>query len=153
MILRCHTSALLSEPSLVSTDNEAAGPPCQFFHSLALLHIDNLPLTCSTSSRRYIRQDHMYEQPSAPYPGPNPNYGQPAPYYNPPEQPILYNGDSKDPYEGGRFKPKKTINDPVFLILFILQVKLRCASCFCSPLLTFFKKTSFWALLHSQALR
>lgn len=81
----------------------------------------------------------MYEQPSVPYPGPNPNYGQPAPYY-PPEQPILYNGDSKDPYEGGRFKPKKTINDPVFLVLFILQVKLRCASCFCSPLLTFFKK-------------
>jgi len=61
----------------------------------------------------------MYEQPSgAPYPGPNPNYGQP---YSPPEQPILYNGDSKDPYEGGRFKPKKTINDPIFLILFILQ--------------------------------
>lgn len=81
----------------------------------------------------------MYEQPGAPYPGPNPNYGQQAPYYYPPEQPILYNGDSKDPYEGGRFKPKKTINDPAFLILFILQVKLRCASSFYSPVLTFFE--------------
>jgi hypothetical protein len=150
MILRDHASALidlLSEPSLVSTRQASS-----------TLSVSSIPLlsciltTCSTSLQRYIRQDHMYEQPSAPYPGPNPNYGQPAPYYNPPEQPILYNGDSKDPYEGGRFKPKKTINDPVFLALFILQVKLHCVSCFCLPLLTFLGKKSFWASLHSQAL-
>lgn len=79
----------------------------------------------------------MYEQPSAPYPGPNPNYGQ---QYYPPEQPILYNSDSKNPYEGGRFKPKKTINDPIFLVLFILQVKLPSPLSYCSPLLTFSEK-------------
>ena len=59
----------------------------------------------------------MYGQ--QPYPGPTPSY-EPA-YYVPPEQP-LYHGDIKDPYAGGRFKPKKTINDPIFLIFFVLQV-------------------------------
>ncbi|KAF9461254.1 plasma-membrane choline transporter-domain-containing protein [Collybia nuda] len=29
--------------------------------------------------------------------------------------------DSKTPFDNGRFKPKKTINDPIFLILFVLQ--------------------------------
>lgn len=33
-----------------------------------------------------------------------------------------YGGDHKDPYDGGRFKPKKKINDPIFLVLFIAQV-------------------------------
>jgi len=60
----------------------------------------------------------MYEQP---YPGPTPAYAAEPAYYVPPEQP-LYGGDVKNPYEGGRFKPKKTINDPIFLILFILQL-------------------------------
>ncbi len=55
----------------------------------------------------------------------DPNYGQPT-YYPPPDanaygQPY-YPNDVKDPYDGGRFKPKKTINDPIFLILFVLQV-------------------------------
>ncbi|EPQ57025.1 DUF580-domain-containing protein [Gloeophyllum trabeum ATCC 11539] len=32
-----------------------------------------------------------------------------------------YGGDVKNPYEGDRFKPKKRINDPIFLILFVAQ--------------------------------
>ncbi len=58
--------------------------------------------------------------------GPNPGYApQYAPTYEqPPPQGQVY-GDSKDPYEGDRFKPKKTINDPVFLTLFIIQVSER----------------------------
>ncbi|KAF8973281.1 plasma-membrane choline transporter-domain-containing protein [Flammula alnicola] len=62
----------------------------------------------------------MYEPSNAPYPGPNPTYGQPT--YYPPETPILYDGDVKNPYDGGRFKPKKRINDPIFLIFFVLQL-------------------------------
>ncbi|KAK7472552.1 pH nine-sensitive protein 1 [Stygiomarasmius scandens] len=50
-----------------------------------------------------------------PYPGPTPAYGQP---YQPPTE---YSADVKDPYQGDRFKPKKRINDPIFLALFILQ--------------------------------
>jgi hypothetical protein len=52
-------------------------------------------------------------QPPGPYPGPSPNYGQPQ---------YASVNDSKNPYEGDRFKPKKKLNDPIFLILFILQV-------------------------------
>jgi len=68
----------------------------------------------------------MYGQ-SGPYPGPTPQYGQaqyPPQAYVPPTQQIYGNGDVKDPYEGDRFKPKKKINDPIFLILFILQVSI-----------------------------
>ncbi len=65
-----------------------------------------------------------------PAPGPTPNY---APNY-PPQgaygQPAYGQGeygggysDQKDPYAGERFKPKKRINDPIFLILFIAQVR------------------------------
>ena len=65
----------------------------------------------------------MYQPVGEPNYGPN--YGQPT-YYPPPDanaygQPY-YPNDVKDPYNGGRFKPKKTINDPIFLILFVLQV-------------------------------
>ncbi|GLB37068.1 putative CTL (choline transporter-like) family protein [Lyophyllum shimeji] len=53
-----------------------------------------------------------------PYPGPTPNYGGGYGGYAPtPQQPY----DQKSPYEGERFKPKKRINDPIFLILFVLQ--------------------------------
>ncbi|KDR75905.1 hypothetical protein GALMADRAFT_248683 [Galerina marginata CBS 339.88] len=63
----------------------------------------------------------MYNELNTYKPGPTPAYGQPAySNYVPPEQPM-YGNDVKNPYEGGRFKPKKTINDPIFLILFILQ--------------------------------
>ncbi|KAF9566775.1 DUF580-domain-containing protein [Agrocybe pediades] len=55
-----------------------------------------------------------------PNPGPSANYAEP--YYVPPNQPLNQYSDAKDPYEGGRFKPKKTINDPIFLILFVLQL-------------------------------
>ncbi|KAJ7925306.1 plasma-membrane choline transporter-domain-containing protein [Mycena leptocephala] len=54
-------------------------------------------------------------QPGAP-PGPTPQY---APQYAPPSEPF-YN-DTKSPYENDRFKPKKRINDPIVLVLFILQ--------------------------------
>jgi len=60
----------------------------------------------------------VYEAGSAPSPGFTPAYGAPH------EGPSYY--DSKSPYEGDRFKPKKRINDPVFLILFVLQVCLHC---------------------------
>lgn len=52
-----------------------------------------------------------------PYPGPTPNYGGGYGYAPPPP---TY--DQKSPYEGDRFKPKKKINDPIFLVLFILQL-------------------------------
>jgi len=58
----------------------------------------------------------MYESQQPPYPGPTPQYAPPLQPYN--------NGDVKNPYEGDRFKPKKKINDPIFLIFFILQVWL-----------------------------
>ncbi|KAF9012317.1 plasma-membrane choline transporter-domain-containing protein [Cyathus striatus] len=60
---------------------------------------------------------------NAPYPGPQPNYAQN--YYPPAEQGYSFNGygsDAKDPYEGDRFKPKKRINDPIFLVLFVAQL-------------------------------
>lgn len=55
--------------------------------------------------------------------GGTPNY---APNYayngaQPQQQPV-YN-DSKNPYEGDRFKPKSKVNDPIFLVFFILQVR------------------------------
>jgi hypothetical protein len=50
----------------------------------------------------------------APDPGPTPSY---VPANN-----SFGQGDTKDPYEGGRFKPKKKVNDPIFLVFFILQV-------------------------------
>jgi len=53
-----------------------------------------------------------------PSPGPTPGY---APTYEP-EYNSGGGGDVKDPYEGGRFKPKKRVNDPIILIFFILQL-------------------------------
>ncbi|KAI0696716.1 DUF580-domain-containing protein [Cytidiella melzeri] len=55
----------------------------------------------------------QYGAPSYP---PN-NY--PAPSGYPPDD---YPTDSKSPYEGGRFAPKKRINDPIFLVLYLLAV-------------------------------
>ncbi|KAG6874464.1 hypothetical protein C0995_010373 [Termitomyces sp. Mi166 len=60
----------------------------------------------------------MEQVQSKPYPGPTPNYG--GGYGGFPEQPPAY--DQKSPYEGDRFKPKRTINDPLFLIFFVLQL-------------------------------
>ncbi|KAG6832025.1 hypothetical protein H0H87_003005 [Tephrocybe sp. NHM501043] len=54
-----------------------------------------------------------------PYPGPTPNYGGYGGYA--PEQPAPPADDQKSPYEGDRFKPKRTINDPFFLAFFVLQ--------------------------------
>ncbi|KAH6913822.1 integral to plasma membrane protein [Coprinopsis sp. MPI-PUGE-AT-0042] len=60
----------------------------------------------------------MYQPPQQPYPGPTPAYGHsyaPTPTYPP-------QGDVKNPYENGRFQPKKKLNDPIFLVLFVLQL-------------------------------
>ena len=85
---------------------------------------------------------HPYQPVYAPAPGPTapyaeqyapqPSYGQPQYGYGQnPSGEGGYNGDQKNPYEGDRFKPKKRINDPAFLILFIaqvcLQLRLSCA--------------------------
>ncbi|PPQ98607.1 hypothetical protein CVT24_003940 [Panaeolus cyanescens] len=71
----------------------------------------------TTDNLYFFLNQLMYEPtPSAPYPGPTPGYAQQ--YYPPPQNSY---GDIKDPYEGERFKPKKRINDPIFLILFVLQ--------------------------------
>ncbi|KIY53121.1 integral to plasma membrane protein [Fistulina hepatica ATCC 64428] len=50
---------------------------------------------------------------NAPNPGPTPNY------YTP--QQNVYNSIEKSPYDIGRFRPKKRVNDPIFLVLFIAQ--------------------------------
>ncbi|EPS94136.1 hypothetical protein FOMPIDRAFT_1153435 [Fomitopsis schrenkii] len=57
----------------------------------------------------------------SPYaPGPTPNY---APQYAPPAGPPTdgFGGDQKSPYEGDRFRPRKRVNDPLFLIFFVAQ--------------------------------
>lgn len=33
-----------------------------------------------------------------------------------------YRGDQKSPYENDRFQPKKRINDPIFLVLYLASV-------------------------------
>ncbi|KAI0745667.1 plasma-membrane choline transporter-domain-containing protein [Earliella scabrosa] len=71
-----------------------------------------------------VAPPHPYQPVNAPIPGPTPNY---APNYPPqggfgqPQGGYGYGGDQKDPYAGERFKPKKRINDPIFLALFIAQ--------------------------------
>ncbi|CCM05448.1 uncharacterized protein FIBRA_07667 [Fibroporia radiculosa] len=65
----------------------------------------------------------VYKQPVY-QPGPTPNYAEPyAPSGAPPDT-DFGNGfsDPKSPYEGDRFKPRKRINDPFFLIVFMLQL-------------------------------
>ena len=73
---------------------------------------------------------HPYQPVYAPAPGPSAPYAEP---YVPPAEYAYgygqgggdqssYGGDHKSPFEGDRFKPKKRINDPIFLILFIAQV-------------------------------
>lgn len=73
---------------------------------------------------------HPYQEVGTPAPGLAPLYAE-NPYAPPqpgqyaygqgPSYGGGYNGDTKSPYEGERFKPKKRINDPIFLILFIAQ--------------------------------
>jgi hypothetical protein len=59
----------------------------------------------------------MHLQHQEPYPGPTPTYR----YAPTPTQPTY---DSKSPYEGDRFRPRKRINDPIFLVFFILQASI-----------------------------
>ncbi|GBE81179.1 DUF580-domain-containing protein [Sparassis latifolia] len=68
--------------------------------------------------------DHRYQP--VYQPGPTPNYAETS--YAPPPQPPYDQtyggggyGDQKSPFEGDRFKPRPRINDPIFLIFFILQ--------------------------------
>ncbi|EJD03315.1 DUF580-domain-containing protein [Fomitiporia mediterranea MF3/22] len=52
-----------------------------------------------------------------------PGHSQPyAPGAPPPPEAGGYGADVKSPYEGERFKPKKRVKDPVFLVLFITQL-------------------------------
>jgi hypothetical protein len=56
---------------------------------------------------------------------PNPGYSQP--YAPPPPPQQQYNmgyNPEKDPYAGGRFKPKKKVNDVFFLLFFLAQVRM-----------------------------
>jgi len=60
-------------------------------------------------------------------PGPTPNYANPyASTIGPPQSTNYDNGngynDQKTPYEGDRFRPRRRINDPFFLIFFVLQL-------------------------------
>jgi hypothetical protein len=70
------------------------------------------------------QQQPLFQPPNGPPPGPTPQYANtyapPSQPYPPPSEPY-YDGDNKSPYENNRFKPKKKINDPIFLLLFILQ--------------------------------
>lgn len=69
--------------------------------------------------------------PYAPKPGVPPQYApQYTDYASGPSQPF-YN-DTKSPYENDRFKPRRRINDPIVLILFILQVSLPLTEACCS---------------------
>ncbi len=57
-----------------------------------------------------------------PYPGPTTGYLQTYRYAPTPTQPTY---DTKSPFDGDRFRPRKRINDPIFLVLFILQARIR----------------------------
>ena len=57
-------------------------------------------------------------------PGPDVPYAKrPLPGAAPIQQDERYI-DSGVPFDGGRFKPKTRINDPIFLIVFVAQVPL-----------------------------
>ncbi|KAF9075425.1 plasma-membrane choline transporter-domain-containing protein [Rhodocollybia butyracea] len=58
-----------------------------------------------------------YNGQPAPYPGPTPNYAQPTTSTSP--TPLVET--DYDAYQGDRFKPRKRIHDPIFLVFFILQ--------------------------------
>ncbi|KAH7916531.1 plasma-membrane choline transporter-domain-containing protein [Hygrophoropsis aurantiaca] len=71
------------------------------------------------------QQPGGYEPPYIANGGPSPGYSQPyAQSMQPPEATgkPYENGDPKSPYESGRFKPEKRVNDIFFLIFFISQL-------------------------------
>ena len=79
-------------------------------------------------SQYFTNNNHYppYESQRMYTPGASQPYAPGGPVPPPPEAGGYgygYNGDVKNPYEGERFKPKKRIRDPVFLILFIAQVR------------------------------
>ena len=76
---------------------------------------------------KYGNQDYNPQYPqynpggSQPYAPPS---GAPPSGYGGPPPPNNGYGGEKDPYEGDRFKPKKSFKDPIFLVLFIAQVRI-----------------------------
>lgn len=62
-------------------------------------------------------------------PTPAPDYADPS-YTMQPPQSSGYATDQKNPYEGGRFAPKKRIHDPFFLVFFVLQASVTLFVCF-----------------------
>lgn len=89
-------------------------------YSNTCAHLNKLPMSAMNPAEQWggVPPQGYPQQNSAPYPGPTPNYGQPT-YVPPPPQ--VYNDTKEESYE--RFKPKKKINDPIFLVLFVLQVR------------------------------
>ncbi|TFY79944.1 hypothetical protein EWM64_g4068 [Hericium alpestre] len=63
----------------------------------------------------------QYQWGAQPQPGGVYQPGPTRPYVHPPPPKAGYNEEPKSPYEGDRFKPRKTFNDPLIAILFILQ--------------------------------
>ncbi|KIJ68160.1 hypothetical protein HYDPIDRAFT_83809 [Hydnomerulius pinastri MD-312] len=70
------------------------------------------------------QQQHEYQPFIQNGGGPTPGYSQPYAQGagQPPYPPDQSYGDAKNPFEDGRFQPKKRVNDIFFLILFILQL-------------------------------
>ncbi|KAF9241572.1 plasma-membrane choline transporter-domain-containing protein [Melanogaster broomeanus] len=54
--------------------------------------------------------------------GPVPGYSQPYAHTVSQHQSDQFNGNTKSPFDDGRFQPKKRVNDIFFLIFFILQL-------------------------------
>lgn len=122
-------------------------PPCPLFNFSS--QIRNIVLSggrhdLDTLAMSQWNKDQWGAQPQAPpqgyipNAGPNPGYSSEyAPYSSAPQAPLIgpYN-DVKSPYEGDRFKPKKKLNDPVFFVLFILQVRIRSHFGRAKPVLT-----------------
>ncbi|KAJ7287527.1 DUF580-domain-containing protein [Mycena rebaudengoi] len=77
------------------------------------------------------QQQPLFQPPNGPPPGPTPQYANtyapPSQPYPPPSEPY-YDGDNKSPYENNRFKPKKKINDPIFLLLIHPPVPRICSA-------------------------
>lgn len=48
----------------------------------------------------------------------------------PPAPPAYTNpNETKSPYDGGRFQPRNRVNDPIFLVLYVLQVSIHQSVC------------------------
>ncbi len=93
----------------------------------------------------YGQQQQGYPQQYPPPPGPPQGYpnqqgpynpGQSQPYAQPYQAPENGYKSEKGTGEYERFKPKKRINDPIFLVLFLAQVCRLCPNVACRRKLT-----------------